>query len=172
MDDCLDRYGGLVWSLARKFSSDTSDAEDAAQDIFVELWQRAADFDRDVASEPTFIAMIARRRLIDRLRRRKAGPQITNKMMDSLDIVSNPDFNRTELSDEAQKAGRCMEKLSREQRNIITLSIHEGVSHSTIAESLSMPLGTVKSYARRALLQLRECMQRSTVASPVGARHD
>jgi RNA polymerase sigma factor (sigma-70 family) len=172
VDDCLDRYGGLIWSLARKLISDKTEAEDAIQEIFVELWQQAGDFDRRIASETTFITMVARRRLIDRVRRRKAGPQISTKMSESLDNVCSSEFSRVELDDEAEKAASCMKKLTSEQREIITLSIHEGMSQSNISELLSMPLGTVKSYARRALLQLRDCMQRSLVAHPAGARHE
>src|SRR5262252_1163156 len=75
--ECLQRFGGLVWSLARRFSSSPSDAEDAVQEIFVDLWRSAKKYDPRAASEATFVAMIARRRLIDRLRsrqRRKEEP--------------------------------------------------------------------------------------------------
>ncbi|MCX5746449.1 MAG: sigma-70 family RNA polymerase sigma factor, partial [Proteobacteria bacterium] len=70
--ECLDRYGGLVWSIARRFEA--SEAEDAVQEIFVDLWKSAVRYDPEVASEPTFIAMIARRRLIDRRRSRGRRP--------------------------------------------------------------------------------------------------
>jgi RNA polymerase sigma-70 factor (ECF subfamily) len=69
--DCLARYGGLVWSLARRFLSNVADAEDAMQDVFIELWKNAGRYDPSRASEPTYVTMIARRRLIDR--KRKAG---------------------------------------------------------------------------------------------------
>ena len=67
--DCIARYGGLVWSLARRFLGNMTDAEDAVQDVFIELWKNAARYDPGLASEPTYITMIARRRLIDRKRR-------------------------------------------------------------------------------------------------------
>ena len=68
VQDCLKKYGGLVWSLARRMSANTDDAEDAVQEIFIDVWKNAARFDESQSSETTFIAMIARRRLIDRLR--------------------------------------------------------------------------------------------------------
>ena len=69
IDECLDRYGGLVWSLARRLSPSPSDAEDAVQEIFVDIWRNASRFREDVASEVTFVAMLARRRLVSRMRR-------------------------------------------------------------------------------------------------------
>src|SRR5436190_14026687 len=72
--ECLARYGGLVWSIARRF--EPSDAEDAVQEIFLDLWKSAARFDRAVASETAFVAMIARRRLIDRRRTRGRRPTL------------------------------------------------------------------------------------------------
>ncbi|HEY1068798.1 MAG TPA: sigma-70 family RNA polymerase sigma factor, partial [Pirellulales bacterium] len=75
VDECLARYGGLVWSLARRHTNNTSDAEDAVQEIFIDLWRSAARFNPQAASEATFVAMIARRRLIDRRRKQSSAPQ-------------------------------------------------------------------------------------------------
>src|ERR1041385_2281154 len=72
--DCIARYGGLVWSIARRFEA--ADAEDAVQEIFLDLWKSAARFDGRIASEAAFVAMIARRRLIDRKRTRGRRPTI------------------------------------------------------------------------------------------------
>ena len=66
--ECMERFGGLVWALARRFSTNSADAEDAVQEIFSSLWQNADRFDPSIASETTFVGMIARRRLIDRRR--------------------------------------------------------------------------------------------------------
>lgn len=59
--DCLSKYGGLVWSIARKMLRNSDDAEDAVQEIFVDVWKNAGRFDETKSSETTFIAMIARR---------------------------------------------------------------------------------------------------------------
>ena len=75
MDAFLERYSGLVWSLARRHSPTPQDAEDAVQEIFMEIWRSAHRYDPSVAAEQTFIAMIARRRLIDRARRNKRAPR-------------------------------------------------------------------------------------------------
>jgi len=67
--ECIDRYGALIWSLARRLSRSSPDAEDATQEIFLDLWRNAGRFDESKGSEKLFIAMLARRRLIDRLRK-------------------------------------------------------------------------------------------------------
>lgn len=169
VDECLEQYGGLVWSLAKQLTRNQDDAEDAAQEVFVELWQKAHAFSPSKSSETTFIAMVARRRLIDRLRRDERQPMTASVSSDAIDLSEPAAVDPAELADEAAKAARCLEKLSKEQQGVITLSVHHGLSHKLIAEKLSMPLGTVKSYARRALLQLRDCMMRSAVASNGGA---
>ena len=66
--ECVGRYASLVWSLARRWSVDALDAEDAVQEVFVDLWRTAARFDATRASEAGWVAMVARRRLIDRSR--------------------------------------------------------------------------------------------------------
>ena len=169
VNECLNEYGGLVWSLARQLSRTQDDAEDATQEVFVELWQKAGAFVPDKSSEATFIAMIARRRLIDRLRRDDRRPTTASVSTEVLEVEEPISINHTELADEAAKAARCLEKLSKEQQNVISLSVHHGLSHKNIANKLALPLGTVKSYARRALIQLRDCMMRSSVPSSGGA---
>jgi len=155
VQDCLDKYGGLVWSLARRMSPNTDDAEDAVQEIFIDVWKNAARFDETQSSETTFIAMIARRRLIDRLRKTNRQPNI-----DSLDdIVAEPTNGRDndlQIAVEAKEAAEAMKHLRPEQRQILHLSIVQGFSHQEIADALKMPLGTVKTHARRGLIQVRE----------------
>lgn len=155
VQDCLKAYGGLVWSLARRMLQNTEDAEDAVQEIFVDIWKNAARFDASQGSETTFVAMIARRRIIDRIRyaKRRIAP-------DSIeDMVSEP----TDRSDrdlqtfvEAAEAAKAIETLRPEQRQVLQLSIIHGLSHQEIAERTGMPLGTVKTHARRGILQARE----------------
>ncbi len=155
--ECLDKFGGLVWSLARRMCPNTDDAEDAVQEIFIDVWKNAARFNETQASEATFIAMIARRRLIDRLRKNQRQPNV-----DSFeDILVEPAQNSNEMmqtSIEAKQAAEALKHLRPEQRQILQLSIVQGFSHQEIANALEMPLGTVKTHARRGLLQVREVL--------------
>ncbi len=155
VEDCLNKYGGLVWSLARRMLRNSEDAEDAVQEIFVDIWKNAERFDESKSSETTFIAMIARRRLIDRIR------YSTRRISaDSLDDVLLEPFTRADkdlqTNIEAEQAAEAMRNLRPEQQQVLRLSIIQGMSHQEISEATGMPLGTVKTHARRGILQVRE----------------
>jgi RNA polymerase sigma factor (sigma-70 family) len=154
---CIDKYGGLVWSIARKLLRNSDDAEDAVQEVFVDIWKNAARFDESKSSETTFIAMIARRRLIDRIR------HSTRRISaDSLDDVLLEPFSRgdqeLQTSIEAEQAAEAMRHLRPEQQQVLRLSIVHGMSHQEISEATGIPLGTVKTHARRGILQVRELL--------------
>jgi RNA polymerase sigma factor (sigma-70 family) len=154
---CIDRFGGLVWSLARRLTSSDAEAEDAVQEIFIELWKHAGRYDANVASETAFVAMIARRRLIDR--RRKRDRQLDKTPLGDFDVGSPVRAEGTAaMGDEVGKASRAFEQLSEEQRRVLSLSIYHGLSHEKISRSLDMPLGTVKTHARRGLIRIREML--------------
>ncbi len=155
VQDCLDHYGGLVWSLARRMSSNTDEAEDAVQEIFIDVWKNAARFDETQSSETTFVAMIARRRLIDRLRKTNRQPNV-NSLDDILAEPASVKNLDMQVGVEAREAAAAMKNLRPEQRQILHLSIVQGYSHQEIADALDMPLGTVKTHARRGLIQVRE----------------
>ncbi|MGD9561963.1 MAG: RNA polymerase sigma factor [Pyrinomonadaceae bacterium] len=155
VEECLARYGGLVWSLARRMLRNSDDAEDAVQEIFLDVWKNAAKFDPSQASETTFIAMIARRRLIDRIRfssRRISADALDEVMIEPVDRADK----QMQTSLEASDAARAMNSLRPEQRQVLQLSIVQGLSHQEIADKTGMPLGTVKTHARRGILQARE----------------
>ena len=155
--DCLDKYGGLVWSIARKMLRNADDAEDAVQEIFVDIWKNAERFDENQSSETTFIAMIARRRIIDRIRR--TSRRISADSFE--DVMAEPesrDDKRVQLSVEAEQAAEALRTLKPEQQKVLQLSIVQGLSHQEIADLTGMPLGTVKTHARRGILQAREML--------------
>lgn len=160
VDECIDRYGGLVWSLARRYLRQYADAEDAVQDIFVELWRSAARFDPAVASEATFITMISRRRLIDRQRRHARLPN-TEPIADEPVAQDRHDAegNPIDLGDEVERARQAMRRLRPEERQVLELALVEGLTQREIAEAAKLPLGTVKTHARRGLLRLRALLK-------------
>jgi RNA polymerase sigma factor (sigma-70 family) len=149
----IKRYGGLVMSLARRHSGE--DAEDAVQDIFLELWRLAARYDETQGSEVTFIAMVARRRLIDRRRAKQRRP---TEPLEPHEESLTSSGSVYETSHDAKQAARVMEQLPQIQQQVIRLSVLEDASHGEIAEALSLPLGTVKSYIRRGLDLVRAAM--------------
>ena len=159
IDECIKRYGGLVWSLARRLSPSTADAEDAVQEIFIDVWRSAARFRENVASEATFIATLARRRLIDRLRKFKRELDPKPLAGEAMDYPAPAQTPPAEFGEESSRATACLEGLRRDERRVLELSIYHGLAQSRIAEQTGLPLGTVKTHSRRGLSQLRDCMQ-------------
>lgn len=155
---CLDRYGNLVWSLARRLLASRVEAEDAVQEVFIDLWENASRFDRDKASETTFVAMIARRRLIDRMRRTRREPA-TEQIDAAADLGDSAAAEQVEIRSAAARASRLMRTLKPEQQQIIRLAVVDGHTHESIADALEIPLGTVKTHLRRGLSRIRDAMQ-------------
>ena len=166
VDECLGKYGGLVWSLARRLCPRHEDAEDAVQEIFVEIWRNAAKFDPEIASEAAYITMIARRRLIDRYRRARRDLNTTYLIEET--VAASNHENRVDVSDEAEHAEEYIQQLRLVERKVLDLSINDGMSRSQVAKAMNLPLGTVKTHARRGLIRLRELLGVDAVACATG----
>ena len=158
--DCVTRYGALVWSLARRWSPDPSDAEDAVQEIFIDLWRTASRYDVARTSEAGWVAMIARRRLIDRARRRERLPALES-IPDDFDVASE---SERDLDREwrAEQARAVLRELPPAQRRMLELSLLHGRTHDEIARETETPLGTVKSHIRRGLQRARDLLAART----------
>lgn len=158
VNECLDQYGALVWSIARRFSLVYADAEDAVQEVFLEIWRSAARFDAGVASEAAFITTIARRRLID-AHRRRSRTVVAAPMEEEPASVSRTISDTVESQEEAAGIRALMARLRADERRVLELSLVDGLTHRQISEAASLPLGTVKSHARRGLQRLREMLE-------------
>ncbi|MEO1474681.1 MAG: sigma-70 family RNA polymerase sigma factor, partial [Pseudomonadota bacterium] len=128
---CIDKFGGLVWSLARQLTPNASDAEDAVQEIFVEIWRFADRYDPSKASEATFIAMLARRRLIDRLRKHNRQP-IEEQFEEDSGVAASAEA-AAEVSVDVARVAAAMQTMNPDQREALRLSAWLGLSHSDIA---------------------------------------
>jgi RNA polymerase sigma-70 factor (ECF subfamily) len=162
----LDAYGPLVQGLAQRFTSDPGERDDAVQEIFVELWRLAERFDPTRSSEPAFVTMVSRRRLIDR--RRRLGREAPTEDIESAGHVASTEpsaADRIAEADEVDRARAALDTLRPEERQVLELSIWESLSHSEISDRLSLPLGTVKTHARRGLIRVREALARGATPS-------
>jgi RNA polymerase sigma factor (sigma-70 family) len=167
MEECIAAYGGIVWALALKMSPDREDAEEGVQEVFLDVWRHAGRFDPAVSSEATFIAMIARRRLIDRHRRRRCRPLFAS--LEEISSMAMPEAaHPVEVRDEVERVRLLLGRLRPEERRVLELALGEGCSQQTIAERTGMPVGTVKSHARRGLIRLRELAEDTSRSSRVG----
>lgn len=160
VQECIDTYGNLIWSLAKKFTARADDAEDAVQEVFMEIWQNAGRYDSSKSAEITFISMLARRRLIDRLRKTYRQPAVQS--IDEF-VESSPNVFETYMHTkiQARRTVKAISALRPEQRELMMLSIYEGMSHSEIAKAKAMPLGTVKTHIRRGFDKVRAVMNHS-----------
>lgn len=154
--DVLSRYSALVWSLASGLSKDPHEIEDVVQDVFIDVWRSAERYDPEVASEATFIATIARRRVIDR--RRRAGRRETPEPFEEEFAPGEEDeaLARVELVDEAARAKEVLDGLPGDRRRVLEMSVVGGLTHREIAVDTGIPLGTVKSHIRRGLAEVAE----------------
>jgi RNA polymerase sigma-70 factor (ECF subfamily) len=150
----LDQYGGLVWTLTRRMIRNPADAEDAVQEIFADVWNSARQgrFDARKGSEATFVAMIARRRLVDRLRKRPAPGDAL------VEVPAAPTTDAAFETDDAARAAKAFAELTEAQQTAIRLSVVHGRSHEEVSRDTGMPLGTVKAHIRRGLIRLREAL--------------
>lgn len=148
-----------MWSLACRLSPSTSDAEDAVQEIFVDLWRNAGRFREDLGAEATFVSILARRRLIDRQRKHRRNPEPQSIHTTDVEYPTPVISTHLELAEDGVRATACLEKLRQNEREVLELSVYHGLAQTRIAEQTGVPLGTVKTLIRRALRQLRTCMQ-------------
>lgn len=155
VNDCIDRYGDLLWSLARRFIPEHSEAEDAVQEIFIDIWINAGRFDPAIASEVTFVSTIARRRLIDRARKLIRRPQ-TETLEEDLIPADENLANSLETHKDIVTVTKLLAELNTEQQRALELSMYYGYSHAEIARQMMIPVGTVKTHLRRGLLRIRQ----------------
>ena len=164
--ECIETFGPLVWSMARRMSRTPADAEDATQDIFIDIWRSAGSFDGTLGTERVFIATIARRRLVDRLRGKRVHRATVP--LETLDFLPETAVACTaEASFDVEQAALALKGLQPSHREVLELALAEGLTHAEIAAKLNMPLGSVKSNIRRGLMRVRELVNVSVMQSRV-----
>jgi RNA polymerase sigma-70 factor (ECF subfamily) len=157
IDACLRRFSAPVWQLARRVLGSEHDTEDAVQEIFLDVWRSAERFDPRAGSELTFVLTIARRRLIDRTRRRQRIPAPDEAAVETVTELGSA-MAGVETRDESARVAAAMAQLRPEQRSVLEASFLAGQTHSQIAAETGMALGTVKTHARRGLRRVRELL--------------
>ena len=132
-------------------------AEDCLQDAFVSIWHRAGDYRPDRAAPFTWMAAIVRNRALDLLRAAPYAREVAGET--DLDAFQSDAPEPGVGTEDAQALRRCLDGLPAPHRQAIALSYFRGLAHAELAKSLAEPLGTVKTWIRRGLMQLRECLE-------------
>lgn len=153
------RTSAKLYGICLGMVGNQSDAEDVLQDVYVTIWRNAGRFDSSKASPITWLSVVARNKSIDRLRRRRAP----SAGLDEAEQVEDDDPSAFDVLDQAMEAERlagCLGELEERPRAMIRAAFLDGATYSELAERESVPLGTMKSWIRRALLRLRGCLER------------
>jgi RNA polymerase sigma-70 factor (ECF subfamily) len=157
-----DRLSRPLYSLALRMLGDAGDAQDALQDVFLQIWSRAATYNPEQSTVFSWTVLLTRSRVIDRLRARKRRLRIVDSatgdedadVADASTMESAADT--ADKNDEAARVRSVLNNLPSEQREAIELAFFGHLTHHEIAARLGEPLGTIKARIRRGLLKLRE----------------
>ena len=159
-----DRLSGPLYSVALRMLGDAAEAQDALQDVFLQLWRRAGSYDVDQSSVFSWAILMTRSRVIDRLRARGRRLRVVSSSTDddaskvamahASTIESAADT--ADRNEEAVRVRSSVSKLPAEQREAIEMAFFNDLTHHEIAAALGQPLGTIKARIRRGLLKLRE----------------
>lgn len=157
-----DLLGRPLYSLALRVTGDTAEAQDVVQDVFLQLWNKAADYQPTRGSYFSWAATLTRNRALDRVRMRKRRGEIIRDSANDIQPARDGDeLDSGDLLWLREKAGAvrtALATLPDEQRAAIELAFFTGLTQLEIAERLREPLGTVKARIRRGLLRLRESL--------------
>src|SRR4051794_8300690 len=155
--ELYDRYGRITFSLIVRIVRDAGTAEDLVQETFLRVWNRVHGFDAAKGAIGPWLLAVARNRAIDYLRSAGGRERNTLELEENAHPSLYTDMERDLLlSDSARRVKSAMDKLAANQRQVIELAYFEGLSQSEMAERMGQPLGTVKTWVRAALKNLRD----------------
>ena len=179
-----ERSSAHLLGVVMRIQRDRALAEDILQEVYVNVWRAAQSFDAAQSQPLTWLTSVARNRAIDTLRRTRAQPQLKTNVTiinddeetDVYDTVADDAPGPLDLlsrASDARALSACMQGLSAPQRQSVALAFFDGLSHAEVAENMGQPLGTVKSWVRRALQSLKSCLevavQRDSTLGATGA---
>lgn len=160
-----DRAGRVVFGLAVRMLRDEAEAEEVMIDVFMQVWRKAGDFDPSRGTPTAWLLMVARSRVIDRLRSRQLKRD-SEQPIDQIEILDRSPGPEEHFfaGHVGRRVREALALLSSEQRLAIELAFFEGLTHSEVAIRLRAPLGTIKTRIRSGMLRLRELFEQTGTA--------
>ena len=155
------RTSAKLFGVCLRILGSRNEAEDALQEAYVNVWRKAAGYDPAKSSPISWLAALARNKAIDRLRARgtRAHSPIDEEAMALVDPAPSA-TDRIEAGEDARRLGGCIDELEDKQRGAIRAAFFDGATYSELATRGGVPLGTMKSWVRRGLMRLKECLER------------
>jgi RNA polymerase sigma-70 factor, ECF subfamily len=148
-----------LFGICLRVLTQRSEAEDALQDVYTAVWRKAAQFDATRATAAAWLAMIARNKAIDRLR--SLPVQQARASLELAAEVEDPrasPVQQAQTSTDRAQLEHCLERLEPRRRSLIRAAFFDGLTYEELAVRIEAPLGSIKSWIRRGLVQLRECL--------------
>ena len=149
-------WSGRLHGVAMRITRDPALAADATHDAFVQVWQQAGRFDPAKGEAGAWLLTLARYRALDMVRRR--GREVLGHEAAEESDPAPDALSQLMSASDGGALHRCLELLSAERRQLVILAFVEGFSHSQLALRQNLPIGTIKSWIRRSLLGLKECL--------------
>ena len=153
-----DRYRVILFGLLVRILNSREEAEDVLQEVMLQVWRRAADFDEERGRPFTWLVTLARSRAIDRLRLLGARQRLADSAARNAPDEASDAVKDTLHSEQREIVQRALAELPEEQTKILLLAYFEGLTQSEIATKLTTPLGTVKTRMRSGMIKLRELL--------------
>jgi RNA polymerase sigma-70 factor (ECF subfamily) len=157
----VEGYGPVVFGIARRVLADPNLAEEVAQDTFVALWRRPGAFDPERGTLQSFLAVVARNKAVDLVRKEEAGKRATESLLREADTASETTFSNEQHLEDRQEIRKALAQLSMVQREAIVLAYFGGRTYREVAQELDIPEGTAKTRLRDGLTKLRTLMSAS-----------
>lgn len=155
MAQLYDRYSPVVYAVALRVLGEAAAAEDVLQEIFMQLWRNPASFDASRGNLAPWLAVIARNRALDILRKRRPQSEISETVVSvEVDLAAGADRKRV-----VEKVRATMQQMPAPQRSALEMAYFEGYSHSEISQKTGEPLGTIKTRIRTGLMMLRRALE-------------
>ena len=148
-----------LFGVCLRLLPERSDAEDVLQDAYAAIWNKAGQYDAAIASPISWLAMIAHNKAIDRLRSEGIARNVPIEFAAEVSDTGPGASQLAEHAGEARRLDHCLEKLEARRRTLIRTAFFDGATYEELARRTDTPVGTVKSWIRRGLLQLRTCLE-------------
>lgn len=161
--ELYDATSSKLYAVAMRVVGNTEHAEDVLQEAYLNIWRIAQDYRASLSPPMAWMGVVVRSRALDFLRKRKVersllGPEMDEQLVNTLDDNAPTPMDTSMASEQAWALHECLRKIEAKPREVLMMAYFRDLSHGELAEQLRLPLGTVKTWIRRSLDQLRLCM--------------